>query len=151
MCHDFPLFFFFVNSGDSLHISPLERSYKAKVLVHFPSNVDWNPFDEDAVRMVRWKLNLTSLTHHPYVVIIAERFLRVPEKKLNSGNKEVLFTTLQVQTSKHHYIDNFVDCWVSDGVIMLQKTVTSLIIDLVTCRPTMQWKELHACVVECQF
>lgn len=68
MCHDFPLFFFFVNSGDSLHISPLERSYKAKVLVHFPSNVDWNPFDEDAVRMVRWKSNLTSLTHHPYVV-----------------------------------------------------------------------------------
>lgn len=39
--------------GDSLHISPLERSYKAKVLLHFPSNVDWNPFDEHAVRMVR--------------------------------------------------------------------------------------------------
>ena len=43
---------FFVCPGDSLHISPLERSFKAKVLVHFPSNVEWNPFDEDAVRMV---------------------------------------------------------------------------------------------------
>ena len=43
--------------GDSLHRSPLERSYKAKVLMHFPSNVDWNPFDEDAVRMVRFLTN----------------------------------------------------------------------------------------------
>ena len=42
----------FVCPGDSLHISPLERSFKAKVLMHFPSNVEWNPFDEDAVRMV---------------------------------------------------------------------------------------------------
>ncbi|XP_029199250.2 DENN domain-containing protein 5B-like [Acropora millepora] len=46
-------------SGDSLHISPLERSYKAKVLVHFPSNVDWNPFDEDAVRMLSLPQGLT--------------------------------------------------------------------------------------------
>ena len=43
--------------GDSLHRSPLERSYKAKVLMHFPSNVDWNPFDEDAIRMVRLLTN----------------------------------------------------------------------------------------------
>ena len=46
------IIFNFLFPGDSLHISPLERSYKAKVLKHFPSNVDWNPFDEDAVRMV---------------------------------------------------------------------------------------------------
>ena len=44
--------FFYAFPGDSLHISPLERSFKAKVLMHFPSNVEWNPFDEDAVRMV---------------------------------------------------------------------------------------------------
>ena len=43
---------FYACPGDSLHISPLERSFKAKVLMHFPSNVEWNPFDEDAVRMV---------------------------------------------------------------------------------------------------
>ena len=49
--------------GDSLHRSPLERSYKAKVLMHFPSNVDWNPFDEDAVRMVRLPTNELNLNH----------------------------------------------------------------------------------------
>ena len=48
-------------AGDSLHISPLERSYKAKVLMHFPSNVEWNPFDEDAVRMVSLLPKLLSL------------------------------------------------------------------------------------------
>ncbi|XP_068745412.1 DENN domain-containing protein 5B-like isoform X1 [Montipora capricornis] len=56
-------------SGDSLHISPLERSYKAKVLLHFPSNVDWNPFDEDAVRMLSLPQGLTfkkqSEDHEP--------------------------------------------------------------------------------------
>lgn len=46
-------------SGDSLHISPLERSFKAKVLMHFPSNVEWNPFDEDAVRMLCLPQGLT--------------------------------------------------------------------------------------------
>lgn len=49
--------------GDSLHRSPLERSYKAKVLMHFPSNVDWNPFDEDAVRMVRLLNNELNLNY----------------------------------------------------------------------------------------
>ena len=39
-------------SGDSLHIPPVERSYKAKTLVHYPENVSWNPFDEQAVCMV---------------------------------------------------------------------------------------------------
>ncbi|XP_078359146.1 DENN domain-containing protein 5B-like isoform X2 [Oculina patagonica] len=57
-------------SGDSLHRSPLERSYKAKVLMHFPSNVDWNPFDEDAVRMLCLPQGLTfkidSENHEPY-------------------------------------------------------------------------------------
>ena len=47
------ILFLMYDVGDSLHRSPLERSYKAKVLMHFPSNVEWNPFDEDAVRMVR--------------------------------------------------------------------------------------------------
>ncbi|XP_073241179.1 DENN domain-containing protein 5B-like [Porites lutea] len=56
-------------SGDSLHISPLERSFKAKVLMHFPSNVEWNPFDEDAVRMLCLPQGLTfkkeSEPHEP--------------------------------------------------------------------------------------
>ncbi|EDO30806.1 predicted protein, partial [Nematostella vectensis] len=49
-------------SGDSHHVSPLERSYKAKVLSHFPANVDWNPFDEDAVRMLSFPHGLTFRT-----------------------------------------------------------------------------------------
>lgn len=37
---------------DNLHISPLERSYKCKVLAHYPENYKNNPFDESAVSMV---------------------------------------------------------------------------------------------------
>lgn len=37
---------------DNLHVSPLERSYKGKVLAHYPENVPSNPFDESAVCMV---------------------------------------------------------------------------------------------------
>ena len=32
--------------------TPLERSYKPKILAHYPENVPWNPFDQDAVRNV---------------------------------------------------------------------------------------------------
>ncbi|CAG2064752.1 unnamed protein product, partial [Timema podura] len=38
-------------SGDNLQITPLERSYKSKVLGHYPENVPWNPFDKNAVCM----------------------------------------------------------------------------------------------------
>lgn len=37
---------------DNLHVSPLERSYKGKVLAHYPENVPLNPFDGSAVCMV---------------------------------------------------------------------------------------------------
>lgn len=43
--------------GDHMHISPLERSYKGKVLAHYPENVTTNPFDDSAVCMVS-KINL---------------------------------------------------------------------------------------------
>lgn len=39
-------------AGDNLHASPLERSYKCKVLAHYPENVPSNPFDASAVCMV---------------------------------------------------------------------------------------------------
>ncbi|CAG9563036.1 unnamed protein product [Danaus chrysippus] len=39
-------------SGDNLHISPLDRSYKGKVLAHYPENVHSNKFDENAVCML---------------------------------------------------------------------------------------------------
>ncbi|XP_072941524.1 DENN domain-containing protein 5B isoform X1 [Epargyreus clarus] len=38
--------------GDNLHISPLDRSYKGKVLAHYPDNIHSNPFDEHAVCML---------------------------------------------------------------------------------------------------
>ncbi|GFR82162.1 DENN domain-containing protein 5A [Elysia marginata] len=39
-------------SGDTLQNHPLERPYKSKVLAHFPDNVPWNPFDENAIGML---------------------------------------------------------------------------------------------------
>lgn len=45
------VFIFFILE-DNLHVSPLERSYKGKVLAHYPENVPSNPFDESAVCMV---------------------------------------------------------------------------------------------------
>ncbi|XP_049778730.1 DENN domain-containing protein 5B [Schistocerca cancellata] len=39
-------------SGDNLQTTPLDRSYKAQVLAHYPDNVPWNPFDENAVCML---------------------------------------------------------------------------------------------------
>ncbi|ESO93313.1 hypothetical protein LOTGIDRAFT_232739 [Lottia gigantea] len=38
--------------GESHHIEPLARSYKSKVLAHFPETVSWNPFDKEAVGML---------------------------------------------------------------------------------------------------
>ncbi|XP_018572817.1 DENN domain-containing protein 5B isoform X2 [Anoplophora glabripennis] len=38
--------------SDNLHVSPLERSYKGKVLAHYPENVQTNPFDASAVCML---------------------------------------------------------------------------------------------------
>uniref|UniRef100_A0A8C7UC03 DENN/MADD domain containing 5B n=1 Tax=Oncorhynchus mykiss TaxID=8022 RepID=A0A8C7UC03_ONCMY len=32
--------------------SPLKRTFKSKVLAHYPENVEWNPFDQDAVNML---------------------------------------------------------------------------------------------------
>jgi len=39
-------------SGVDLEQSPLKRTFKSKVLARYPENVEWNPFDQDAVNMV---------------------------------------------------------------------------------------------------
>ncbi|XP_029701750.1 DENN domain-containing protein 5A isoform X5 [Takifugu rubripes] len=39
-------------SGENFEQSPLRRTFKSKVLAHFPDNVEWNPFDQDAVGML---------------------------------------------------------------------------------------------------
>uniref|UniRef100_A0AAY4AZX3 DENN domain-containing protein 5B n=1 Tax=Denticeps clupeoides TaxID=299321 RepID=A0AAY4AZX3_9TELE len=42
--------------------SPLKRTFKSKVLCHYPENVDWNPFDQDAVSMLCMPKGLTFCT-----------------------------------------------------------------------------------------
>ncbi|KAG7277641.1 hypothetical protein CRUP_025326 [Coryphaenoides rupestris] len=38
--------------GENLEQSPLQRTFKSKVLAHYPEAVEWNPFDQDAVNML---------------------------------------------------------------------------------------------------
>lgn len=42
----------FFSPGENFDQSPLKRTFKSKVLAHYPENVEWNPFDQDAVNMV---------------------------------------------------------------------------------------------------
>ncbi|XP_072165397.1 DENN domain-containing protein 5B-like [Diadema setosum] len=49
-------------AGESCHVHPLHRSYKSKVLSHYPSNVEWNPFDADGVNMLCMPKGLTFRT-----------------------------------------------------------------------------------------
>lgn len=51
----------YIFSEDNLHVSPLERSYKGKVLAHYPENIPSNPFDESAVCMVIEYINLREV------------------------------------------------------------------------------------------
>uniref|UniRef100_A0A3Q3IP40 UDENN domain-containing protein n=1 Tax=Monopterus albus TaxID=43700 RepID=A0A3Q3IP40_MONAL len=39
-------------AGESFEQSPIRRSFKSKVLVHYPENTDRNPFNRDAVNML---------------------------------------------------------------------------------------------------
>uniref|UniRef100_A0A7N6FER1 DENN/MADD domain containing 5A n=1 Tax=Anabas testudineus TaxID=64144 RepID=A0A7N6FER1_ANATE len=39
-------------SGENFEQSPLRRTFKSKVLAHYPDNVEWNLFDQDAVGML---------------------------------------------------------------------------------------------------
>ncbi|XP_034719366.1 DENN domain-containing protein 5B-like isoform X1 [Etheostoma cragini] len=39
-------------TGENFEQSPLKRTFKSKVLARYPQNVEWNPFDQDAVNML---------------------------------------------------------------------------------------------------
>ncbi|XP_034434887.1 DENN domain-containing protein 5B isoform X2 [Hippoglossus hippoglossus] len=39
-------------TGENSEQSPLKRKFKSKVLAHYPENIEWNPFDQDAVNML---------------------------------------------------------------------------------------------------
>ncbi|XP_060770286.1 DENN domain-containing protein 5B isoform X1 [Neoarius graeffei] len=41
-----------VTAGENLDQSPLKRTFKSKVLAHYPESIDCNPFDQDAVNML---------------------------------------------------------------------------------------------------
>ncbi|KAG8512273.1 DENN domain-containing protein 5B [Galemys pyrenaicus] len=41
-----------VPKGENFDQSPLRRTFKSKVLAHYPQSVEWNPFDQDAVSML---------------------------------------------------------------------------------------------------
>ncbi|KAJ1177333.1 hypothetical protein NDU88_002592 [Pleurodeles waltl] len=38
--------------GENFEQTPLRRTFKSKVLAHYPENVEWNPYDQDAVGML---------------------------------------------------------------------------------------------------
>uniref|UniRef100_A0A668A701 DENN/MADD domain containing 5B n=1 Tax=Myripristis murdjan TaxID=586833 RepID=A0A668A701_9TELE len=40
------------HNWENFEQSPLKRTFKSKVLAHYPENVEWNPFDQDAVNML---------------------------------------------------------------------------------------------------
>ncbi len=42
----------FLSAGENFDQSPLKRTFKSKVLAHYPENIKCNPFDQDAVNMV---------------------------------------------------------------------------------------------------
>ncbi|XP_060796934.1 DENN domain-containing protein 5A [Neoarius graeffei] len=42
----------FAREGENFEQSPLRRTFKSKVLAHYPENVEWSPFDQDAVGML---------------------------------------------------------------------------------------------------
>lgn len=44
-------------SGESFEQSPIRRSFKSRVLVHYPENTEKNPFNKDAVNMVRFGIS----------------------------------------------------------------------------------------------
>lgn len=49
--HSFYLFVLLF-PGEHFEQIPLKRTFKSKVLAHYPENIEWNPFDQDAVNMV---------------------------------------------------------------------------------------------------
>uniref|UniRef100_A0A8C9PCE9 DENN domain containing 5B n=1 Tax=Spermophilus dauricus TaxID=99837 RepID=A0A8C9PCE9_SPEDA len=44
--------------------SPLRRTFKSKVLAHYPQNIEWNPFDQDAVNMLCMPKGLSFRTQN---------------------------------------------------------------------------------------
>lgn len=61
-------------SGENFEQSPLRRTFKSKVLAHYPDNVEWNPFDQDAVGMVWALYSCNTSTSYPIRTVIMLRW-----------------------------------------------------------------------------
>ncbi|XP_056445342.1 DENN domain-containing protein 5B isoform X2 [Gadus chalcogrammus] len=48
--------------GENFDQSPLRRTFKSKILAHYPETVEWNPFDQDAVNMLCMPRGLSFCT-----------------------------------------------------------------------------------------
>ncbi|KAM4667204.1 DENN domain-containing protein 5A isoform 13-T13 [Amazona ochrocephala] len=46
--------------GENFEQTPLRRTFKSKVLARYPENVEWNPFDQDAVGMLEVREETSS-------------------------------------------------------------------------------------------
>ncbi|XP_070612474.1 DENN domain-containing protein 5B isoform X2 [Erythrolamprus reginae] len=63
-------------AGENFDQSPLRRTFKSKVLTHYPQNIEWNPFDQDAVNMLCMPKGLSFRTQsdqrdpqfHSYII-----------------------------------------------------------------------------------
>ncbi|CAG9836682.1 unnamed protein product [Diabrotica balteata] len=97
---------------DNLHVSPLERSYKGKVLAHYPNNVQTNPFDESAVCMfslpagLKFRTQKHSVTQapnfHSYIITREDGkrcfgFSLIFYEEVQSRDIKEAMHTLQVQ------------------------------------------------------
>uniref|UniRef100_A0A8C4ZUY3 DENN/MADD domain containing 5B n=1 Tax=Gadus morhua TaxID=8049 RepID=A0A8C4ZUY3_GADMO len=49
-------------TGENFDQSPLRRTFKSKILAHYPETVEWNPFDQDAVNMLCMPRGLSFCT-----------------------------------------------------------------------------------------
>ncbi|XP_046897252.1 DENN domain-containing protein 5A isoform X1 [Hypomesus transpacificus] len=62
--------------GENFEQSPLRRTFKSKVLAHYPENVEWSPFDQDAVGMLcmpkglsfRTQVDLREPQFHSFII-----------------------------------------------------------------------------------
>ncbi|KAM4667203.1 DENN domain-containing protein 5A isoform 12-T12 [Amazona ochrocephala] len=62
--------------GENFEQTPLRRTFKSKVLARYPENVEWNPFDQDAVGMAN--LCFVDVDNH---------FIELPEDLPQFPNK----------------------------------------------------------------
>ena len=58
----------FISAGDNFDRSPMERSFKSRVLAHYPDSVPWNPFDRDAISMASCFWDWSSCIREIYML-----------------------------------------------------------------------------------